>query len=145
VLCAALSDAAADGVARPADGLLKRCPRPSPCMSRAGSWTAPVIRRTVHCCCCVRVYMCEEYFYTKVQHLNWMLESIAADIRQGNQPWQGGAIDKAHQLIPIQKFMTRCGMSCVSVLRSATLVQTTQLSFMRGCGPQSTHRALTCC
>jgi hypothetical protein len=24
------------------------------------------------------------------------------------QPWQGGAIDKAHQLIPIQKFMTRC-------------------------------------
>jgi hypothetical protein len=52
-----------------------------------------------------------EYFYTKVQHLNWMLESIAADIRQGSQPWQGGAIDKAHQLIPIQKFMTRwvCG------------------------------------
>lgn len=49
-----------------------------------------------------------EYFYTKVQHLNWMLESIAADIRQGSQPWQGGAIDKAHQLIPIQKFMTRC-------------------------------------
>jgi hypothetical protein len=53
-------------------------------------------------------HIAAEYFYTKVQHLNWMLESIAADIRQGNQPWQGGAIDKAHQLIPIQKFMTRC-------------------------------------
>lgn len=45
-----------------------------------------------------------EYFYTKVQHLNWMLESIAADIRQGGQPQ--GAMDKAHQLIPIQKFLT---------------------------------------
>jgi hypothetical protein len=53
------------------------------------------------------LYAAPEYFYTKVQHLNWMLESIAADIRQGSQPWQGGAIDKAHQLIPIQKFMTR--------------------------------------
>ncbi|KAF6264157.1 hypothetical protein COO60DRAFT_221808 [Scenedesmus sp. NREL 46B-D3] len=45
-----------------------------------------------------------EYFYTKVQHLNWMLESIAADLRQPSQP--GGALDRAHQLIPIQKFLT---------------------------------------
>ncbi|KAF8068278.1 SULP1 [Scenedesmus sp. PABB004] len=45
-----------------------------------------------------------EYFYTKCQHLNWMLESIAADIRQPSQPQ--GAMDKAHQLIPIQKFLT---------------------------------------
>eukprot|EP00775_Hariotina_reticulata_P003052 gene3052-3333_t len=45
-----------------------------------------------------------EYFYTKVQHLNWMLESIASDIRQPGQPQ--GAVDKAHQLIPIQKFLT---------------------------------------
>ncbi|WIA29778.1 hypothetical protein OEZ86_012252 [Tetradesmus obliquus] len=45
-----------------------------------------------------------EYFYTKVQHLHWMLESIAADIRQPSQPQ--GAMDKAHQLIPIQKFLT---------------------------------------
>jgi hypothetical protein len=33
-----------------------------------------------------------------------MLESIAADIRQPSQPQ--GAMDKAHQLIPIQKFLT---------------------------------------
>ncbi|WIA15249.1 hypothetical protein OEZ85_001923 [Tetradesmus obliquus] len=46
-----------------------------------------------------------EYFYTKVQHLNWMLESIGSDLRQPPQP--GGAIDRAHQLIPIQKFLTR--------------------------------------
>jgi hypothetical protein len=46
-----------------------------------------------------------EYFYTKVQHLNWMLESIASDLRQPVQP--GAAIDRAHQLIPIQKFLTR--------------------------------------
>jgi hypothetical protein len=39
-----------------------------------------------------------------VQHLHWMLESIAADIRQPSQPQ--GAMDKAHQLIPIQKFLT---------------------------------------
>jgi hypothetical protein len=45
-----------------------------------------------------------EYFYSKVQHLHWMLESIAADIRQPSQPQ--GAMDKAHQLIPIQKFLT---------------------------------------
>lgn len=45
-----------------------------------------------------------EFFYTKVQHLNWMLESIAADIRQPGQVQ--GAIDKAHQLIPIQKFLS---------------------------------------
>lgn len=45
-----------------------------------------------------------EYFYTKVQHLNWMLESIGADIRQPGQVQ--GAIDKAHQLIPIQKFLS---------------------------------------
>eukprot|EP00879_Flechtneria_rotunda_P013773 GHRR01014386.1.p1 GENE.GHRR01014386.1~~GHRR01014386.1.p1 ORF type:complete len:605 (+),score=216.31 GHRR01014386.1:2112-3926(+) len=45
-----------------------------------------------------------EYFYNKVQHLNWMLESIAADIRQPSQPQT--AMDKAHQLMPIQKFLT---------------------------------------
>jgi hypothetical protein len=50
-------------------------------------------------------YAAAEYFYTKVQHLNWMLESIASDLRQPVQP--GGAIDRAHQLIPIQKFLTR--------------------------------------
>ncbi len=33
-----------------------------------------------------------------------MLESIAADIRQPTQPQ--GAMDRAHQLIPIQKFLT---------------------------------------
>jgi hypothetical protein len=55
--------------------------------------------------CCVSPVFCAEYFYTKVQHLNWMLESIAADLRQPSQP--GGAIDRAHQLIPIQKFLTR--------------------------------------
>eukprot|EP00775_Hariotina_reticulata_P005093 gene5093-5334_t len=48
-----------------------------------------------------------EYFYTKVQHLHWMLESLSADIRQGSPAGQSqGALDKAHQLIPIQKFLT---------------------------------------
>jgi len=49
-----------------------------------------------------------EYFYTKVQHLNWMLESVAADIRQPNHSDTDSqaAVDKAHQLLPIQKFLT---------------------------------------
>ncbi|KAF8060603.1 MRS2-G [Scenedesmus sp. PABB004] len=48
-----------------------------------------------------------EYFYTKVQHLNWMLESVAADMRATSAAGATGALDKAHQLIPIQKFLTR--------------------------------------
>ena len=49
-----------------------------------------------------------EYFYTKVQHLNWMLESVAADLRQPNHSDTDSqaAVDKAHQLLPIQKFLT---------------------------------------
>jgi hypothetical protein len=36
-----------------------------------------------------------------------MLESLSADIRQGSPAGQSqGALDKAHQLIPIQKFLT---------------------------------------
>jgi hypothetical protein len=43
-----------------------------------------------------------------------MLESIAADIRAGSRTPAGG-IEKAHQLLPIQKFMTRCGQrQCVA-------------------------------
>lgn len=42
---------------------------------------------------------CTEYFYTKVQHLNWMLESVAADLRQPNHSDADSqaAVDKAHQ------------------------------------------------
>ncbi|KIZ05832.1 hypothetical protein MNEG_2127 [Monoraphidium neglectum] len=45
-----------------------------------------------------------EYFYTKTQHLNWMMESIGDEIKQPRRPFN--ATDKAHQLIPIQKFLT---------------------------------------
>ena len=45
-----------------------------------------------------------EYFYNKTQHLAWMMESISDEMRQQNRPFN--AMDKAHQLVPIQKFLT---------------------------------------
>lgn len=45
-----------------------------------------------------------EYFYNKSQHLNWMMESLSDEIRTGPRPFM--ANDKAHQLVPIQKFLT---------------------------------------